>query len=108
MIEGYLDKLLTEEVSEASSKNTCDKDIETATWKRDESAGKVMEANANLESLEAKRDSLAEQVKKLEEEILELEMEKNQTKAEREQDSINNAATITEAKAGVVAITEAQ
>eukprot|EP00928_Gymnodinium_smaydae_P029330 TRINITY_DN22116_c0_g1_i1.p1 TRINITY_DN22116_c0_g1~~TRINITY_DN22116_c0_g1_i1.p1 ORF type:complete len:771 (-),score=181.06 TRINITY_DN22116_c0_g1_i1:78-2171(-) len=107
LIQELIDRLLKEASNEANQKGWCDKSLADAEQKRDYAATQVSELNAQMATLEARRDTLKTEIEGLAKEILELETSQNETTDLRNEEKAENAATTTEAEAGLSAVEQA-
>merc|ERR1719169_46852 len=107
LIQELIERLLQEAADEANHKGWCDKEFGKAYQARDTKAEAVTSLNTALSENEAKRDKLTEQIAKLTKELDELTASLEATTKIRNDESAENAATVTEAKEGLEAVEEA-
>jgi len=107
LIQDLIERMLAEAGNEANQKGWCDKSIQAAEQKRDYAADEISGLNSEMATLEATRDKLTEELTLLAKEIEELDNEVAAATAMRSNESEQNAATVTEAKAGLEAVQEA-
>lgn len=107
LIQELIERLLQEAADEANHKGWCDKEFGKAYQARDLKAEAIATLNSALSENEAKRDKLAEELAKLAKELSELNDALASTTKSREDESAENAATVTEAKEGLEAVNEA-
>eukprot|EP00928_Gymnodinium_smaydae_P079427 TRINITY_DN63360_c0_g1_i1.p1 TRINITY_DN63360_c0_g1~~TRINITY_DN63360_c0_g1_i1.p1 ORF type:complete len:755 (+),score=191.55 TRINITY_DN63360_c0_g1_i1:48-2312(+) len=107
LIQELIDRLLKEAANEANQKGWCDKSLADAEQKRDYAATQVGELNAQMATLEGRRDTLSSELEGLAKDIAELEMSQNETTTLRNEEKAENAATTTEAEAGLSAVEQA-
>jgi len=107
LVQELIERLLQEAANEANQKGWCDKASADAKQKRDNSATKVKELNAEMAELEALRDKLTREIAVLGDEIPALEDKQNVTKQERAEEKSENQAAIAEAKEGLKAVKSA-
>eukprot|EP00427_Karlodinium_veneficum_P062463 CAMPEP_0169339716 /NCGR_PEP_ID=MMETSP1017-20121227/18584_1 /TAXON_ID=342587 /ORGANISM="Karlodinium micrum, Strain CCMP2283" /LENGTH=747 /DNA_ID=CAMNT_0009435309 /DNA_START=41 /DNA_END=2281 /DNA_ORIENTATION=- len=107
LIQELIERLLTEAANEASQKGWCDKSIADAKQKRQYAADEVEDLNAKMAKLEGLTAKLGEEIATLKDEIEDLEAAEAKAKKERDEEKAENAATVAEAEAGVIAINQA-
>jgi len=107
LIQELIERLLQEAADEANHKGWCDKEFGKAKQMRQTKAEMVTSLNTNLAQNEAKRDKLVEEIAKLDKELAELEASLSSTTKMRNDESAENAATVTEAQEGKEAVEEA-
>merc|ERR1719473_1531631 len=107
LIQELIERLLQEAADEANHKGWCDKAFGKAKQARATKAEMVASLNTALSENEAKRDSLAEQIAKLTKELDELNTSLSTTTKLRNDESAENAATVSEAQEGLEAVNEA-
>merc|ERR1719235_2347378 len=107
LIQELIERLLQEAADEANHKGWCDKEFGKAKQARATKAEMVTKLNTALSENEAKRDKLAEEIAKLTKEIAELESALEKTTKERNDESAENAATVSEAQEGQAAVEQA-
>jgi hypothetical protein len=107
LIQELIERLLTEATNEAGHKGWCDKSLADARQKRDNAAEQVEGLNGNMAELEATRDTLQVDLKELEKNIDELIAKRTDAEQLRAIEKTENAATVTEAKEGLAAVSEA-
>jgi chromosome segregation ATPase len=101
LIQDLIERLLHEAAEEANQKGWCDKAQADAKQKRDYAAESIAELNSELAGLEATRNKLVEELGIVGQEIVDLEDKMEEAKQMREDEQAKNAATITEAEAGL-------
>merc|ERR1719420_880781 len=107
LIQELIERLLQEAADEANHKGWCDKEFGKAKQARKLKAEAVKTLNENLAKSEAKRDKLTEEIAILTKEIDELDASLAGTTKERNAESAENAATVSEAEEGKAAVEEA-
>merc|ERR1719379_1447188 len=107
LIQELIERLLQEAADEANHKGFCDKEMGKAKQERDTKAGEVKRLNSEMAAGEAKRDQLTQDIEKLAVEIDELKNVLAKTTKEREDESAENSATVSEAQEGKAAVDEA-
>merc|ERR1719324_816391 len=100
LIQELIERLLQEAADEANHKGWCDKEFGKAKQSRKYKASAVKTLNENLAKSEALRDKLTEEIAILTKEIDELEAALSKTTKERNDESAENAATVSEAEEG--------
>merc|ERR1719333_2102012 len=103
LIQELIERLLQEAADEANHKGWCDKEFGKAKQSRAMKAEAVKTLNENLAKSEALRDKLTEEIAVLTKEIDELEAALSKTTKERNDESAENAATVSEAQEGQAA-----
>jgi hypothetical protein len=104
LIQELIERLLQEAANEASHKGWCDEAMGKAKQARGLKAEKIKKLNTEMEMQEAKRDKLTEEIKVLTTELAELNDALSKATAQREEESAENAATISEAEEGKDAV----
>merc|ERR1719454_970536 len=107
LIQELIERLLTEAANEANQKGWCDKAMADAKQKRTYAADEIEDLNAKLAKLEALSDKLGEEIDVLDEEIKKLEESRAEAEKNRKEEHDENMNTISEAKAGLEAVTMA-
>merc|ERR1719359_947473 len=107
LIQELIERLLQEAADEANHKGWCDKEFGKAKQSRQYKAEAVKTLNENLAKSEALRDKLTEEIAILTKEIDELEAALEKTTKERNDESAENAATVSEAQEGQAAVEQA-
>jgi uncharacterized coiled-coil DUF342 family protein len=107
LIQELIERLLQEAADEANHKGWCDKEFGKAKQSRDMKAEEVKNLNEALAKNEALRDKLTEEVAVLTKEIDELSASLEKTTKERNDESAENAATLSEAQEGLAAVGQA-
>merc|ERR1719243_352399 len=107
LIQELIERLLQEAADEANHKGWCDKEFGKAKQSRQYKAEAVKTLNENLAKSEALRDKLTEEIAILTKEIDELEAALSKTTKERNDESAENAATVSEAQEGQAAVEQA-
>jgi uncharacterized coiled-coil DUF342 family protein len=107
LIQELIERLLQEAADEANHKGWCDKEFGKAKQSRDMKAEEVKNLNEALSKSEALRDKLTEEIGVLTKEIDELEASLEKTTKERNDESAENAATLSEAQEGLAAVEQA-
>merc|ERR1719163_327262 len=107
LIQDLIERLVTEAAEEATKKGWCDTEMGKATHTRDSNMAKIMELNANLESLEATKAKLEEEIATLTTEISELNYSLTKQTKLRSDEKAENMDTLDKAKAGLAATKDA-
>jgi len=107
LIQELIERLLQEAADEANHKGWCDKEMGKAKQSRKLKAEAVRALNTRLSDNEAKRDQLAEDTARLAKEIQDLEDSLATLTKERQDESAQNEATVSEAEEGKAAVEEA-
>merc|ERR1719194_4139 len=107
LIQDLIERLVTEAAEEATKKGWCDTEMGKATHTRDSNMAKIMELNANLESLEATKAKLEEDIATLTTEISELNDSLTKQTKLRSDEKAENMDTLDKAKAGLAATKDA-
>jgi len=107
LIQELIERLLQEAADEANHKGWCDKEFGKAKQSRAMKAEAVKSLNEALAKSEALRDKLTEEIAILTKEIDELESALAKTTKERNDESAENAATVSEAQEGQAAVEQA-
>eukprot|EP00746_Dinoflagellata_sp_MGD_P157937 gnl/MRDRNA2_/MRDRNA2_86352_c0_seq17.p1 gnl/MRDRNA2_/MRDRNA2_86352_c0~~gnl/MRDRNA2_/MRDRNA2_86352_c0_seq17.p1 ORF type:complete len:711 (-),score=259.87 gnl/MRDRNA2_/MRDRNA2_86352_c0_seq17:74-2206(-) len=107
LIQELIERLLQEAADEANHKGWCDKEFGKAKQSRAMKAEAVKGLNEALAKSEALRDKLTEEIAILTKEIDELESALEKTTKERNDESAENAATVSEAQEGQAAVEQA-
>jgi uncharacterized phage infection (PIP) family protein YhgE len=107
LIQELIERLLQEAADEANHKGWCDKEFGKAKQSRANKAEAVKTLNENLAKSEALRDKLTEEIAILTKEIDELQSALDKTTTERNDESAENAATVSEAQEGQAAVEQA-
>merc|ERR1719454_1424615 len=107
LIQELIERLLTEAANEANQKGWCDKAMADAKQKRTYAADEIEDLNAKLAKLEALSDKLGEEIAVLNEDIQKLEASRAEAEKNRKEEHDENMNTISEAKAGLEAVTMA-
>jgi len=107
LIQELIERLLQEAADEANHKGWCDKEFGKAKQQRGNKAEAVKVLNENLAKNEAQRDKLSEEIAVLTKEIGELTDSLATTTKERNDESAENSATVSEAEEGKAAVEQA-
>jgi len=107
LIQDLITKLVKAAADEATQKGWCDTELGKAKSDRDTQWNNVLETNANLEMLEAQRDQLSDDIDTLATEIAELTDNLAKMTENRNAEKAENEETLSTAKEGHAAITEA-
>jgi len=107
MIKDMIFKLQNEATDEAEHKGFCDTELGTNKQTRDSLTAEVDELTATIEGLSAKSNKLATQISALSDEISQLDAAVAKATEIRDTEKAKNAATITDAKAAISAVSEA-
>jgi len=107
LVQELIERLLQEAADEANHKGWCDKELTNAKQQRTYKSDAVKSLNSQLESAEAKRDKLAEEISVLTTELAELNDSLSKTTEQRQAESAENAATVSEAAEGQAAVEQA-
>jgi len=103
LIQELIERLLHEAAEEANQKGWCDKAQGDARQKRTYAAEAIAELNSEVAGLEATRNKLVEELGVVGQEIEDLEAKMDEATEMRDDEQAKNAATITEAQAGLEA-----
>lgn len=104
LIQELIERLLTEAANEANQKGWCDKATADAKQRRDYAADEVERLNGEMANLEALRNKLTEETAVLSEEIAELNKKQKEATQMRNEEKVENEATVVEAEAGLEAV----
>lgn len=107
LIQELIERLLTEAANEADQKGWCDKAIADAKQKRTYAAEEIADLNVKMAKLEALSDKLGEELDELAKGIAELKASRAEAEKVRSEEKAENAHTVSEAKAGLSAVTQA-
>merc|ERR1719473_896022 len=107
LVQELIERLLQEAADEANHKGWCDKELTNARQQRGYKADAVKALNGQLASAEAKRDKLAEEISVLTTELADLNKSLDETTTQRQEESAENAATVSEAEEGQAAVQQA-
>jgi len=107
LIQGLVERLLTEAAGEATKKGFCDTEIGKATKDRDFRWTRVKKLTAGISLLQAKEDSLKEELDFLTKLMPVLEKAQVETTKSRKDEKAENAKTIETASNGLEAVNEA-
>merc|ERR1719456_725067 len=107
LIQELIERLLQEAADEANHKGWCDKEFGKAKQSRGMKSEAVKSLNEALAKSEALRDKLTEEIAILTKEINELQAALDKTTKERNDESAENAATVSEAQEGQAAVEQA-
>merc|ERR1719473_8393 len=107
LVQELIERLLQEAADEANHKGWCDKELTNAKQQRTYKSDAVKSLNSQLESAEAKRDKLTEEISVLTTELAELNDSLSKTTEQRQAESAENAATVSEAAEGQAAVEQA-
>merc|ERR1719152_1047963 len=107
LIQDLIERLVTEAAEEATKKGWCDTEMGKATHTRDSNMAKIMELNAELESLEATKAKLEEDISTLTVEISDLNDSLTKQTKLRSDEKAENMDTLDKAKAGLAAVKDA-
>merc|ERR550514_1511364 len=107
LIQDLIEKLVTEAAEEATKKGWCDTEMGKAQSSRNTNMEKVIKLNAEVASLEAKKDALEEEIAVLTSEISELNDALTKTTKERTAEKAANMDTLDKAKEGLAAVKDA-
>lgn len=107
LIQELIERLLTEAANEADQKGWCDKAIADAKQKRTYAAEEIADLNVKMAKLEALSDKLGEELDELAKGIAELKASQAEAEKIRSEEKTENAHTVSEAKAGLSAVTMA-
>jgi len=107
LIQELIERLLTEAANEADQKGWCDKAIADAKQKRTYAAEEIADLNVKMAKLEALSDKLGEELDELAKGIAELKASQAEAEKIRSEEKTENAHTVSEAKAGLSAVTQA-
>jgi len=104
LIQELIERLLQEAANEANQKGWCDKSIADAKQKRDYAAEEIADLNSQLAKFEASIGKLTETINTLDGEIIEINTARAEAEADRNNESAQNAATVSEADTGLDAL----
>jgi len=107
LIQELIERLLQEAADEANHKGFCDKAFGKAKQARATKVEAITALNTALSENEAKRDKLTEEIAVLTKQIDELDTSLSSSTKQRNDESAENAATISEAEEGKAAVEEA-
>merc|ERR1719174_3650435 len=107
LIQELIERLLQEAADEANHKGWCDKEFGKAKQSRQYKAEAVKSLNEALAKNEAKRDKLKEEIAMLTKQLDELNTALDTTTTSRNDESAENAATVSEAQEGQAAVEQA-
>merc|ERR1719498_12011 len=107
LIQELIEKLVTEAAEQATKKGWCDTELGKANNDRDSQMSTVMETNAVLAGLEAKKDQLTDEIATLTQEIADLNDALTKTTKERTEEKAENTDTLDKAKEGLAAVKDA-
>merc|ERR1719183_2383820 len=107
LIQELIERLLQEAADEANHKGFCDKAFGKAKQARATKAEAIAALNTALSENEAKRDKLTEEIAVLTKQIAELDTSLASSTKQRNDESAENSATISEAEEGKAAVEEA-
>jgi len=107
MIQDLMQRLLDEAAEEATKKGYCDTESRKGALTRDKHMEKVAKLNTGLEKLEALKGGLGEELSDLSADLDELRDKFPKIAALREEEKVENEATIETAKAGAAAVKDA-
>jgi len=107
LIQGLIERLLTEATQEATKKGFCDEEIGKANQSRTFRWADVNTLTAELGVLKAKKDGLEVSIKTLQDAVTTLEDALNSTSVTRAAQKVENLETIKTAKEGVVVVGQA-
>merc|ERR1719428_1040753 len=107
LIQDLIEKLVTEAAEQATKKGWCDTEMGKANNDRDSQMATVMETNAVLAGLEAKKDQLTDEIATLTQEIADLNDALTKTTKERTEEKAENTDTLDKAKEGLAAVKDA-
>jgi len=107
LIQELIERLVTEAAEEATKKGFCDTEMGKATHTRDSNFDALMELNAELAGLEAKKASLEQDIDTLTTEISELNESLAKQSKMRGEEKAQNMDTLDKAKAGLDAVKDA-
>jgi len=107
LIQELIERLVTEAAEEATKKGFCDTEMGKATHTRDSNMDTIMELNAELQGLEAKKASLEQDIDTLTTEISELNASLSKQSKMRGEEKAQNMDTLDKAKAGLDAVKDA-
>merc|ERR1719265_2668615 len=107
LIQDLIEKLVTEAADQATKKGYCDTELGKAESTRNSHMGRVIDLNAELAGLEAKRDQLTDEIAVLTSEIADLNDALTKTTKERTEEKAENTDTLDKAKEGLAAVKDA-
>jgi len=107
LIQELVERLLQEAADEANHKGWCDKETGKAKQQRASKAANVKALNQEMSDNEAKRDKLTEDISILGQELTELQDSLAKLTKERQEESAENTATVSEAEEGKAAVEQA-
>merc|ERR550537_1607673 len=100
LIQELIEKLVTEAADEATKKGFCDTELGKANSDKTSQMSTVIETNAVLAGLEAKKDQLTDEIATLTQEIADLNDALTKTTKERTEEKAENTDTLDKAKEG--------
>jgi len=107
LIQGLIERLVTEAAEEATTKGWCDTEMGEAKHNRDSNMDEIMEVNAELKLLEATKAKLAEEISTLTTELSDLNDSLTKETKMRGDEKAENMDTLDKAKAGLAATKDA-
>jgi len=107
LIQGLVERLITEAAGEATKKGFCDTELGKANRQKDFRWTNVKKLTAQVEALLAKRDSLTEEIASLEKQLKALGEAAKESASQRADSKKDNAKTLNTARKGLDAVQEA-
>jgi hypothetical protein len=107
LIQELIERLVTEAAEEATKKGWCDTEMGEAKHNRDSNMAAIVEVNAELKLLEAKKATLEEEISTLTTELNDLNDSLTKETKMRGDEKAENMDTLDKAKAGLAATKDA-
>lgn len=107
LIQELIERLIAEATAEATKKGFCDTEMGKANKEKQFRMQSVLKLNAQLKSLEVKEEELEMELEELGIDLTQLKKDLVETTKIREEEKAENLATIKEARAGGIAVTQA-
>jgi len=107
LIQGLIERLLTESKNEATKKGFCDEELGKSELDRKNRFADINKVDAELSELEAKKDSLDMEIKELISNVKDLKADLTKATTLRKEEKAENAVTLTKAEEGSQAVGEA-
>jgi len=107
LIKDLISKLMEEATSETEHKGWCDTELTTNKQTRDSKSAETAKLSAQADDLTSTIASLADEISTLTDEVAELDAAMAKASSERSESKAENAQTVTDAKEGQIAVTQA-